>query len=99
EVSDYGALVRVMPKFAMFMTLALLAAMGMPGSVGFVAELHTIVAGFERWGWWMTLFGVGVLVSAAYALRTIEWLFAGPVRPELSRITDLAQREMLAVLP
>ena len=99
EVADYGALVRVMPKFTVFMTLALLAAMGLPGSVGFVAELHTIVAGFERWGWWMILFGVGVLVSAAYALRTIEYLFAGPARPELGKVPDLLHREMIAVLP
>jgi NADH-quinone oxidoreductase subunit M len=99
EVADYGALVRVMPKFTVFMTLALLAAMGIPGSVGFVAELHTIVAGFERWGWWMVLMGVGVLVSAAYALRTIEYLFAGPVRPELSKVPDLLRGEMIAVAP
>jgi NADH-quinone oxidoreductase subunit M len=99
EIADYGALVRVMPRFAIFMTLALLAAMGMPGSVGFVAELHTIVGGFDRWGWWMVLVTIGVLISAAYALRTIERLFAGPIRPELAKLPDLLRHELFAVAP
>jgi NADH-quinone oxidoreductase subunit M len=88
-----------MPRFAIFMTLALLAAMGMPGSVGFVAELHTIVGGFDRWGWWMVLVTIGVLISAAYALRTIERLFAGPIRPELAKLPDLLRHELFAVAP
>jgi len=32
------------------MTLTLLAAMGLPGSVGFIAELHALIGGFSNGG-------------------------------------------------
>jgi len=49
NIQDYSSLVQVMPRFALFMTLTLLAAMGLPGSVGFIAELHTLIGGFQQW--------------------------------------------------
>jgi len=99
EVADYGALVRVTPRFTLFITLALLAGMGMPGLAGFVAELHVLIGGFAQWGWLMLLASLGVLMSAAYAIRTLGGLFAGPVRPELANLSDLQPRELIAVIP
>jgi NADH-quinone oxidoreductase subunit M len=96
NVLDYSSLVRVMPRFALLMTLTLLAAMGLPGSVSFVAELHIVIGGFQRWGGLMALFSVTILISAAYALRTMGHLFTGPVAPRLQQITDLNNRELLA---
>ncbi|MCB1921395.1 MAG: NADH-quinone oxidoreductase subunit M [Candidatus Competibacteraceae bacterium] len=99
EVADYGALIRVTPRFAFLITLALLAGMGMPGLIGFIAELHVLIGGFQQWGWWMILASLGVLISAAYAVRTISGLFAGPVRPEMADLRDLQPRELLAAVP
>lgn len=99
EVTTYAALVRVMPGFTLFMTIALLASIGMPGSAGFVAELHTLVGGFERWGWPIGLASAGVLVGAAYAVRTIGRLFTGPRRPELAGLADLHGHELAAAIP
>ena len=99
QVTDYGALARVLPGFTLFVTLALLAGIGMPGLFGFVAELHVLIGGFERWGWLMLLVSLGVLVSAAYAVRTLGQLFAGPPRPELAQLQDLRPGEWIAVVP
>ena len=99
ELADYGSLVRVTPRFAFLITLALLAGMGMPGLAGFVAELHVLLGGFARWGWLMVLASLGVLMSAAYAVRTIGGLFAGPVRPELAQLQDLRPLELAAAVP
>jgi NADH-quinone oxidoreductase subunit M len=96
NVRDYSSLVRVMPRFALLMTLTLLAAMGLPGSVSFIAELHMVIGGFQRWGAWMALFSVTILISAAYAMRTIGHLFTGPVLPRMQAIPDLDRRELLA---
>ena len=97
EISDYSSLVMVTPRFAVFTTLALLAAMGLPGTVGFIAELHTLVGGFERWGWWVVGLSIGILISGAYALRTIGRLFTGPVSPRMSDVADLRGLELAAV--
>ena len=83
EIGHYSSLVRVMPRFAFFTVLAFVAAVGMPGTAGFVAELHTLIGGFQHWGWLMLLLSVGVLISAAYAVRTVGRLFTGPVRPQM----------------
>jgi NADH-quinone oxidoreductase subunit M len=73
--------------------------MGMPGLAGFVAELHVLLGGFAEWGWLMVLASLGVLMSAAYAVRTIGGLFAGPVRPELAQLQDLRPLELAAAIP
>ena len=99
ELADYGSLVRVTPRFTFLITLALLAGMGMPGLAGFVAELHVLLGGFVRWGWLMVLTSLGVLMSAAYAVRTIGGLFAGPIRPELAQLQDLRSMELAAAVP
>jgi NADH-quinone oxidoreductase subunit M len=96
NIQDYSSLSPVMPRFAVLMTLTLLAAMGLPGSVGFIAELHTIIGGFERWGGWMVFFSLGLLVSATYAIRTIGLLFMGPTKPNMQTCVDLRSRELVA---
>lgn len=95
-IADYGALAQAAPRFAGFATLALLAAMGLPGSAGFVAELHALVGGFQRFGWTVACASVGVLVGAAYGLRVVDGLFAGTPRPGLNGIADLRGHELAA---
>ena len=70
NIQDYSSLIKVMPRFAVFMTLTLLAAIGLPGSVGFIAELHTLIGGFSAMsslGWGLGLmmfFSVSILIGA-----------------------------------
>lgn len=96
NIQDYSALIQVMPRFAFLITTVLLAAMGLPGTVGFMAELHALIGGFQEWGGLMALFSVSVLISVAYALRTIGLLCTGPVKSPLKTVRDLNSIEMLA---
>lgn len=96
NLRDYASLGKVMPRFTLLMTLSLLAAMGLPGSVSFVAELHTVIGGFQQWGALMVLFSITILISAAYAMRTISQLFTGPLVPGMEGLRDLNTRESLA---
>jgi NADH-quinone oxidoreductase subunit M len=96
NILDYSSLVRVMPRFALFMTITLFAAMGLPGTVGFIAELHAIVGGFQQWGNLMILLGVSIMIGTAYAMRTIGMLFTGPIKPQMRNIEDLKLYELIA---
>lgn len=96
NVMDYSSLVRVVPKFAFFTTFAFIAAVSLPGTAGFVAELNTLIGSFLRWGWGAALLTLGVLLSAAYAVRTVSHLFTGPVRPGMQNVQDLRPSELLA---
>ncbi len=96
EIGHYSSLVRVTPRFAFFTVLAFVGAVGMPGTAGFVAELHTIIGGFERWGWLMLVLSLGMLIGAGYAIRTVGRLFTGPVRPAMRLVPDLRRSELIA---
>ncbi|TSA22704.1 MAG: NADH-quinone oxidoreductase subunit M [Betaproteobacteria bacterium] len=96
DIGDYASLVRVMPRFAFFTVLALVAAVGFPGTVGFVAELHVLLGAFDQFGLWAALLSLGVLISAAYALRTVGRLFTGPISPTMQQIPDLTRTEFMA---
>jgi NADH-quinone oxidoreductase subunit M len=96
NIQDYSSLIQVMPRFALLMTITLFAAMGLPGSVGFIAELHTFIGGFQQWGTLMIFFSISILISSAYAMRTIGTLFTGPVKPQMQQIQDLRTPEILA---
>jgi NADH-quinone oxidoreductase subunit M len=95
EIQHYSSLVRSTPRFAFFTSLAFVALVGMPGTVGFIAELHALIGGFERWGWTMVAVSVAMLVSAAYGVRTVGRLFTGPVRPQMQGVEDLRPGELL----
>ncbi len=97
DIADYSSLVQVMPRFAFFSVLALVAAVGFPGTAGFVAEIHVLVGGFARWSGWVIILSLSVLISAAYAFRTVGRLFTGPVREEMRQIPDLSRAEFAAV--
>ena len=102
NIQDYSSLIQVMPRFAMFMTLTLLAAIGLPGSVGFIAELHALIGSFGLFPnpgpgvSLMVLFSISILIGAAYAIRTISLLFTGPVKAQMQQIEDLRAPELLA---
>jgi NADH-quinone oxidoreductase subunit M len=96
EVTHYSSLVRVTPRFAFFTVLAFVAAVGLPGTAGFIAEFHTLIGGFQQWGWLMLVLSLGVLISAAYAIRTVGRLFTGPVRAQMRAIPDLQRSEVVA---
>jgi NADH-quinone oxidoreductase subunit M len=93
DLADYGRLTGRAPRFAFFIVFALLVALGLPGGVGFVAELHALVGGYARWGGWVALLGVALMIAAAYSLRVMGRLCLGEGAMSL---TDMTRTETLA---
>ena len=96
NINDYGSLIGVTPRFAFFIIIAFIAGVGLPGTAGFVAELHVMVGGFKHWGWVILILSFGILVSAAYSVRTIKRLFTGPAKESMKDIRDLRNIEVVA---
>ena len=96
DIRDFSSLVRTTPRFAFFTIFAFIAAVGMPGTAGFIAELHILIGGFQQWGWLIVTLSLGIMISAAYAIRTIGRLFTGPSRESMRNVKDLRDSEMLA---
>lgn len=72
ELAFYSGLLGAAPRAALLVSFAFLAAIGLPGSLGFIAEVHALAGGLERWGGWLALVVVGSLISAAYGLRVTQ---------------------------
>ena len=93
DLATYGSLNRSAPRFAVFIVFTLLASVGLPGSAGFIAELQVLIGAYGRWGGWLLLLSIAMLISAAYALRAIRCLSTGPERPTgaaSARVADFA---------
>ncbi len=83
-ISSYGGLVNIMPKFAVVFMLFSLAALGLPGTSGFVGEFLVLVGTFQKNILVAVLASLGVILAAAYML----WLYRRVVFGKISN-TDI----------
>jgi len=93
DLADYGSLLGKAPRFAFFTAFGLLAAIGLPGSAGFIAELHALVGGYQRWGGWVLILCLAMLIGAACSLRVIGRLC---LKGEAMDLPDMRRTEAVA---
>jgi NADH-quinone oxidoreductase subunit M len=96
NVLTYGGLIQTMPRWSLLMVFSLLAALAMPGFIGFIAQLQLLIAFFQQWGWLWIFLGLSMLITAAYIIRTLGLLFLGAGKPHTPPLYDLRPLEMLA---
>ena len=96
DINDYGSLLRATPRFAVLIILALVGGVGLPGTAGFIGELHALIGGFERWGWLVAALSLGMLITATYSLRTVKQLYTGPINLSMQQVEDLKPLELVA---
>lgn len=92
ELSRFGGLGSVSPRWAVAFVFAALASAGLPGLSGFPGEYVTVLESFGRIGWWTLAAGVGIVLAAAYNLRAVLKTVQGPVG-EFGELADLDVRE------
>lgn len=95
QLGEIGGLLTRAPRLTFLLALALLSAAGLPGGAGFIAELHVLIGGFERWGGWVAILSLGVIISAAYALRVVGRLCLGGAQ-HATPLPDLNRSEFVA---
>lgn len=98
EISAYGGVVNVMPRFATFMVLFALANAGLPGTSGFVGEFLVILATFKAGFWYALLAATTLILGAAYTLWLVKRVIFGAVASEaVAGLTDASGREILVL--
>jgi NADH-quinone oxidoreductase subunit M len=98
EISAYGGVINVMPKFAAFMVLFALANAGLPGTSGFVGEFLVILASFKAGFWIALLAGTIMVLGAAYNLWLVKRVIFGPVANDrVAAMQDLDAREFVCL--
>jgi len=98
-INAYGGLHQVMPKFAVLLTIFVMASIGLPGTGSFIGEF-IILVGISHHSYLLVLLAlIGIVVGAVYMLLLFQRMVLGPVTPYVVTLPDLTRREMVAVIP
>ena len=99
-ISSYGGLVNIMPKYAFVFMVFTLAALGLPGTSGFVGEFLVLVGTFQINIFVAVLASLGVILAAAYMLWLYKRVIFGKMtNSELKKMTDLNKTEIYILHP
>jgi len=94
-ISSYGGLVNIMPKYAVVFMIFVLAALGLPGTSGFVGEFLVLVGVFQKNILVSVLASLGVILSAVYMLWLYKRVVFGKISGiEIKKMTDLNNTEI-----
>jgi NADH-quinone oxidoreductase subunit M len=111
DIYNFRGLSTLMPRYTVYVMIAFFASLGLPGFSAFVAEAFSLAGAFKSFTFngllpqWMAVCGViGILLSAAYFLWTLQRMFFGK---ELLKggetwqlaLVDLNFRETITLLP
>jgi NADH-quinone oxidoreductase subunit M len=99
EIVHYGGLATTMPVFAGFFLLFTLAAVGLPGTNGFIGEFLILLGGFERLPWTAVVAASGLILGAWYMLWLYQRIFFNGVNERVHGLAELNLREILTLTP
>jgi NADH-quinone oxidoreductase subunit M len=100
EISEYGGLAHIMPKYATVFAIAMLSSAGLPLLNGFVGEFTILQGAFEASHAWASFAVFGVILGAAYLLWLYQRTMLGQVTNAKNlHLPDLSVREMAVFLP
>ena len=101
EIIHLGGLAKVTPHLTVFYFILTFASIGVPGTVGFPAELLLIIGAMLAHPSLAITALAGAVLSAAYMLSFSRKAFWGPIHHNaIKQVPDLVLRErMLLILP
>jgi NADH-quinone oxidoreductase subunit M len=101
DLDSFGGLALTMPKFTGIMTVAFFAALGLPGLSGFVSEALSFLGAFQvdKLRIVTIVSTLGIILTAAYMLWTLQRVFLGPVNEKWKTLPDVNAREIFTLVP
>ena len=100
EIMRFGGLVERMPDYAFVFMVFTLAAVGLPGTSGFVGEFLILLGTFRVSTLYTTLAATGMFLGVAYMLYLYRRVIFGTItRAELRGMLDLSPREKAVFAP
>jgi NADH-quinone oxidoreductase subunit M len=100
KISELGGVSKGAPVLTTFLMVSFLASLGLPGLVGFVAELTVFLGTYNAFGLWVVVPLATVVLTAAYYIYAAQRAFFGPPNDALPAFEDAHAYETvpLAVL-
>jgi NADH-quinone oxidoreductase subunit M len=98
-IAAYGGVNKKAPILAGFLLFATLSSLALPGLASFVGEFLVLLGTFARYIAVGVIATIGIVLTAAYALRLYQKVATGPASPAVEGISDLRGREVTALAP
>lgn len=77
QMGDMGGIMQRAPYLSAIFVLAGLAALGLPGTMGFIGEISILISSIEAYGVWIALIALGSMLSAGYLIWTFRRVIYG----------------------
>jgi NADH-quinone oxidoreductase subunit M len=98
-ISTYGGIVSIIPKYSVLFMLFTLAALGLPGTSGFIGEFLILMGVFMDNFLVAVIASLGVILGAAYMLWLYKRVVFGKlINKELKTMNDLNKTEYLILI-
>ena len=98
-ISTYGGLVNYLPKYSFLFVIFALAALGLPGTSGFLGEFLVLTGAFQKSYLAAMLATFGVVLGAAYMLwLTKRVIFGATNNSEIKKLNDINKSEILMLV-
>jgi len=88
DIPSLGGLGRKMPFIAGAFVIALMASVGLPGTVNFIGELMILAGSWERYPVQTVIAVIGIAITLAYLMRMFMGLFLGEMDPKWHQVRD-----------
>src|SRR5213594_3261977 len=99
-IEAYGGIARVVPLFAVILTIVSLSSIALPGTNGFVGEFLVLIGSFRTYPIATAVATSGVIIAAAYLLTALQRVIYNPLtQHENEKLTDLTPREIAVLVP
>ena len=99
-IADYGGIAKVMPVFAVALSIVAFSSIGVPGTNGFIGEFLVLVGSFRSQPVYALIAATGVVFAAAYLLWALQRMIYNPLsKPENQQLRDLNWREIGLLAP
>ena len=96
QISRYGGIVSIVPRYAVVFMIFTLAALGLPGTSGFIGEFLILMGTFKKNFLVAVIASLGVILAAAYMLWLYRRVIFGKlVNDELKKMVDLNLSEII----
>ena len=99
-IEDYGGIAKVMPAFAVALSIVAMSSIGVPGTNGFVGEFLVLIGSFRTRPVFALVAATAVIFAAAYLLWALQRIIYNPLdKPENRTLRDLNGREISLLIP
>ena len=88
NISELGGIAARAPRLTTFMMVSFLASLGLPGLVGFAAELSVFLGVYAAFGLWVLVPITTVVLTAAYYIWAMQRAVFGPLQPRWEAAHD-----------